>query len=169
MPCAVRIAPAAPAMQPRRHGHSTISSAQSCSRNRCHGNTRMPSPVCLGHVLVANDDGLAGTMFPDIGAHRLQIFLAHAAAALDLDGHGALPSEHEIAFQPRFGAPEAHGHVALPKGARVHSSNNRVSRRSKWADSGNCCRSSVDLPVLRGPQRKADCPGGKSIRRVRAY
>lgn len=45
----------------------------------------------------------------------------------------------------------------------------RVSRRSKRAASGNRWQSSVVLPVLRGPQRKADCPCGRSRLGVRMY
>ena len=54
-------------------------------------------------------------------------------------------------------------------GALVNSSINRVSSRSKRAERGNLRRSSVDLPVLRGPHRNADWPCGRSMSRLRAY
>ncbi len=63
-------------------------------------------------------------------------------------------------------------HGALSQRCRqrgVGSGGSRVSRRSKRAARGNRVRSNVDLPVLRGPHRKADRPCGRSMRRVRRY
>ena len=54
------------------------------------------------------------------------------------------------------GALECPTRSARVQGARVSSSNRRVSSRSKRIELGNCCSSSVDLPVLRAPQRNAD-------------